>query len=163
MQVSQKQSGDVGERNFELVETLDGAATAVKQQLFFSRCHQDAGTLPFHHGTGIACAQKSDLHRVCEYAGRGQADCPNQQQKIDFSRQLLHESAPTIINLRVRRLGLGGNVCARFHELNNGVGKLRGPGFSAYVASELVFGAIDLFQPIMNLVRRMVFAEMAQH
>ena len=52
MQVSQKQGGDVGERDFELIETLGRATAAVKQQLFFSRLHQDAGAKSLHHRAG---------------------------------------------------------------------------------------------------------------
>ena len=99
--------------------------------------------------------------RFCEDAGVAKATAAmSERRRLSASRPLpskVHES------LCVRRFGLAGNIRAGFHELNDGVGELRGPGFSAYIASEFVLGAIDLFQTIVNLVGGVVFAEMAQH
>ena len=49
-----------------------------------------------------------------------------------------HRALPGFINLRVRRFGLLGNVRAGFHELDDGIGELRGPGFAAHIASQFV-------------------------
>src|SRR6185312_15563499 len=101
---------------------------------------------------------KSVTLRFCEDAGAARAMAAMRSQTA-FGRRPL----PGFINLRVRRFGLLGNVRAGCHELNNRIGKLRGPGFAAYIASPFVFGAINLFQAIVNHVGCMMFAQVTQH
>src|SRR6478609_3574627 len=101
---------------------------------------------------------KSVTLRFCEVAGGAKATAAMRSQTAFGPKPL-----PEFIKLRVRRFGLLGNVRAGCHELNNRIGELRGPGFSAHIASPFVFGAIDLFQAVVNHVGRVVFTEVSQH
>src|SRR4029077_13505402 len=75
----------------------------------------------------------------------------------------LHDHGKTFMNLRVRGFGLARNVCGGLHKFDDRIRKLRSSRLTANVASGSVFGAIDLFESVMNLISGLMFAQMSEH